>query len=101
VARRTLSGHTSIETTVAAMRAGADDVRQKPVPPLALLRWVNHGTWDPAGDPVPTATVERVQWEHVRRVVADCGGNHSRAAQLLGIGRATLRRQLRKRAPRR
>jgi transcriptional regulator of acetoin/glycerol metabolism len=31
---------------------------------------------------------------HARRVLADCGGNHSEAARRLGIGRNTLYRLL-------
>lgn len=96
-----LSGHASVEVAVLAMRAGADEVRQKPVHPRAWLRWIELGTWEADEDPVSTATAERVLWEYSRRVVSDCGGNHSEAARRLGIERATLRRQLRKRAPRR
>ncbi len=95
-----MSGYGTVEMTVAAMRAGADDVKQKPVAPRALLHWVATGTWE-GGDGSQTATAERVSWEYARRVVADCGGNHSEAARRLGIERATLRRQLRKPAPRR
>jgi propionate catabolism operon transcriptional regulator len=33
--------------------------------------------------------------EHVRRVLADCGGDQAEAAKRLGIGRTTLWRKLR------
>ena len=95
-----LSGHASIETTVTAMRAGADDVKQKPVHPRALVRWVETGTWD-RGDTSTTATEERIVWEYAHRVVAECGGNISEAARRLGVQRLTLRRRLEKSAPRR
>jgi len=38
----------------------------------------------------------RVEWEHIQRVLADCGGNVSQAARLLGIHRRSLQRKLAK-----
>ncbi|MDQ3363811.1 MAG: response regulator [Myxococcota bacterium] len=94
------SGFLCTEETVEAMRAGADDVRHKPISLRSLLKWVESGTWGDPGEHPATPTLERVQWEHARRVVSDCTGNLSEAARRLGIERATLRRTLRKRAPR-
>lgn len=97
-----MTGYASTQITVAAIRAGADDVRPKPVMPKALLRWIELGTWDTDPDDLETsATLERVQLEHVRRVVADCGGNISEAARRLGVQRLTIRRHLEKKMPRR
>jgi len=39
------------------------------------------------------------QWEHIHRVLADCGGNISEAARRLDIPRRTLQRKLKKMAP--
>ena len=47
-----------------------------------------------AGADVPT--LARVEWEHINRVLADCGGNVSQAARLLGIHRRSLQRKLAK-----
>jgi two-component system response regulator RegA len=41
-----------------------------------------------------------VEWEHIQRVLADCGGNVSQAAKLLGIHRRSLQRKLSKYPPR-
>jgi two-component system response regulator RegA len=41
-------------------------------------------------------SLARVEWEHIQRVLADCGGNLSRAARLLGIHRRSLQRKLSK-----
>jgi two-component system, response regulator RegA len=41
-------------------------------------------------------SLARVEWEHIQRVLADCGGNLSQAARLLGIHRRSLRRKLAK-----
>jgi two-component system response regulator RegA len=52
---------------------------------------------EPAEAEAPT--LARAEWEHIHRVMADCGGNVSEAARRLGIHRRSLQRKLRKRAP--
>ncbi len=42
----------------------------------------------------PLETLEAVEMAHIRRMVDACGGNRTRAAEVLGIGLATLRRRL-------
>ena len=46
------------------------------------------------GRPAPPAMLREQSRAHARRVMADCGGNHSEAARRLGIGRNTLYRLL-------
>ena len=46
-----------------------------------------------------TPSLARAEWEHIHRVLADCGGNISEAARRLGIHRRSLQRKLQKRAP--
>ena len=41
-------------------------------------------------------SLARVEWEHIQRVLADCDGNISHAARLLGIHRRSLQRKLAK-----
>ena len=41
-------------------------------------------------------SLARTEWEHINRVLADCGGNISQAARLLGIPRKSLQRKLAK-----
>jgi len=43
-----------------------------------------------------TPTLARVEWEHINRVLSDCGGNVSQAARILGIHRRSLQRKLSK-----
>jgi two-component system, response regulator RegA len=48
---------------------------------------------------IPVPTLAQAEWEHIHRILADCGGNISEAARRLGIHRRSLQRKLRKRAP--
>ena len=41
-------------------------------------------------------SVERLEWEHMQKVLADCGGNVSVAARMLNMHRRTLQRKLSK-----
>lgn len=92
-----ISGYGSVQSTVLAMRAGADDVLVKPVTWAEIVQRL-----EPEGDAeeqVRTPTLARAQWEHVHRVLADCDGNISLAARKLGMYRSTLQRWLRRNAP--
>ncbi len=53
----------------------------------------------PATD-FPAPSLARAEWEHINRVLTDCGGNISQAAQRLGLHRRTLQRKLQKFPPR-
>jgi two-component system, response regulator RegA len=43
---------------------------------------------------LPAPSLARVEWEHIQRVLGDCGGNVSQAARALGLHRRTLQRKL-------
>jgi two-component system response regulator RegA len=42
-------------------------------------------------------SLARAEWEHIQRVLTDCGGNVSQAARVLGVHRRSLQRKLSKR----
>ena len=42
-------------------------------------------------------SVNRLEWEHIQAVLAECDGNISAAARQLGMHRRTLQRKLNKR----
>jgi two-component system response regulator RegA len=93
-----LTGYGSIATALEAVRRGAFDYLTKPVDADELLRAFAERAEDVAAT-VPS--LQRVEWEHIQRVLADCGGNVSKAARLLGVHRRTLQRKLAVRPPQR
>ena len=95
-----LSGYLSVTVTMAAVKAGADVVLAKPMGAREIVRHIEEGT-TPDHDIKETPTLERVQWEHISRVVADTNGNLTHAARKLGIGRQTLQRWLQRKMPKR
>ncbi len=52
---------------------------------------------DVTEQPVP---LNRVEWEHIQRVLKECDGNISATARRLGMHRRTLQRKLQKRPSR-
>jgi two-component system response regulator RegA len=94
-----LTGYGSITTAVESVRLGAVSYLTKPVDAdeivAAFEGHVRDGT-APVPAPQPLA---RVEWEHIQRVLADCDGNVSQAARLLGIHRRSLQRKLSKNPP--
>ncbi len=93
-----LSGYLSVTVTMAAVKAGAELVLSKPFGPREIIRHLEEGT-SPEPDIYETPTLQRVEWEHINRVVADADGNLSEAARRLGIYRHTLQRRLNKKPP--
>lgn len=91
-----MSGYGSIDATVAAMRAGADDVIQKPFTTAELLQ---RAAGSPAVFDIEAPSLQRALWEHCSRVLAACGDNKSLAAKKLRMHRSRLRRILAKGPP--
>jgi two-component system response regulator RegA len=92
-----LTGYGSIATALEAVKCGADDYLSKPVDVDQILAAFS-GARQPAAATVPS--LGRVEWEHIQRVLTDCGGNVSQAAKLLGLHRRSLQRKLSKYPPR-
>lgn len=90
-----LTGYGSIATAVESMKSGATTYLTKPVDADQIVAAFR----SPGAAPAPPQTVQslaRVEWEHIQRVLADCDGNVSQAARLLGIHRRSLQRKLAK-----
>ncbi|MGE0549059.1 MAG: response regulator transcription factor [Kofleriaceae bacterium] len=91
------TAYASTEITVAAMRAGADDVVHKSgTMDEIMLRAEDPGILH--AEP-QTLSLELVEWEHVTRVVSECGGDLSEAARLLRVDRSSLQMFLGRPAP--
>ena len=85
-----LTGYGSIPTAISAMKRGADHYLSKPADAdqiLAVYENLRRALSDSPETPETVPTLARVEWEHVQRIIADCGGNISQAARLLGIHR--------------
>lgn len=98
-----LTGYGSIATAVDAMRLGAVGFLQKPVDTDGILAAFERAASPPLqpSDPDYAApTLAKVEWDHIQRVLSDCGGNVSKAARVLGMHRRTLQRKLNQYAPR-
>ncbi len=94
-----MTGYGNIANAVEAIKLGAVNYVSKPADADQLL--AAFVTNLPLRDPVqytPPSLAE-AEWEHIQRVLAECGGNISAAARLLDIPRRTLQRKLKKMAP--
>src|SRR5262245_13498181 len=88
-----LTGYGSIATAVESMKLGAVSYLTKPADADQIVAAFN-GTQPEENAEVPS--LARVEWEHIQRILTDCGGNVSKAARALGIHRRSLQRKLSK-----
>jgi two-component system, response regulator RegA len=99
-----LTGYGSIATALTATKLGVNYYLSKPADADQILSCYQRLTSanlpdesDVANREVPS--LARVEWEHIQRVLADCQGNISQAAKLLGLHRRSLQRKLAKHPP--
>jgi two-component system response regulator RegA len=96
-----LTGYASITTTVQAVKSGADDYLAKPTNVDSILaalgceQSATAATVESSVEPTPLS-VDRLEWEHIQRVLSDHEGNISSTARALSMHRRTLQRKLRK-----
>ncbi len=97
-----LTGYSSIVTAVEATKAGATNYLCKPATIDEILAAFAD---DEVEGEAPVATepisVDRLEWEHIQRVLQANDGNVSATARALGMHRRTLQRKLQKRPVRR
>lgn len=99
-----LTGYASIATTVQAIKSGADNYLAKPANVDSILSALSHvSQGEPVAEPVlpveeaSPLSLERLEWEHIQRVLAEHEGNISSTARALNMHRRTLQRKLAKR----
>jgi two-component system response regulator RegA len=95
-----LTGYASIATAVEAIRRGAVNYLAKPVDADQILRAFDPGDGPPVAPPERPLGVDRLEWEHIQRVLAEHDHNVAATARALGMHRRTLQRKLAKRPPR-
>lgn len=97
-----LTGYASIATAVAAIKLGAIQYLPKPAGVDEILAALGEVGGVELGDAdvVPAETplsVDRLEWEHIQKVLAQHEGNLSATARALKMHRRTLQRKLAKR----
>ena len=93
-----LTGYGSIASALEAVRLGAAHYLTKPadVDQILAAFAAPPGAAKDAPSLEAAPSLARVEWEHINRVLTDCGGNVSQAARVLGIHRRSLQRKLSK-----
>jgi two-component system response regulator RegA len=95
-----LTGYASIATAVEAIKRGAAHYLAKPVDLDTILDALfEHGSAVASADAIPNEplSVDRLEWEHIQRVLLEHQGNISATARALKMHRRTLQRKLGKR----
>jgi two-component system response regulator RegA len=96
-----LTGFASVATAVEAIKLGATHYLAKPADADEIVAAFSRDSGNVAvpleAKPLPLL---RLEWEHIQKVLTECGGNISETARRLGMHRRTLQRKLAKRPSR-
>ncbi|MDO8925324.1 MAG: response regulator transcription factor [Sideroxyarcus sp.] len=92
-----LTGYASIATAVEAIKLGATQYLSKPANADEIVAAFGHNASTDVRFEAQPATVERLEWEHIQRVLRENGDNISATARVLNMHRRTLQRKLAKR----
>jgi len=96
-----LTGYASIATAVEAIKMGATQYFAKPVEVDAIVAVFSSSASEApalsAQPPTDPLSVNRLEWEHIQRVLLEHEGNISATARALKMHRRTLQRKLMKR----
>jgi len=87
-----ITAYADVKLAVRALKSGASDFVTKPWDNDELIRVLKDAI-DKGNDVIP---LDKMESEHVRKVVDKCHGNISKASELLGITRQTLYAKMRK-----
>lgn len=93
-----LTGYASIATAVEAIKLGATQYLPKPADADQILTALNKIEADAEMEVTEQPmSVNRLEWEHIQKVLNEHDGNVSATARALGMHRRTLQRKLSKR----
>jgi two-component system, response regulator RegA len=93
-----LTGYASIATAVEAVKLGAVHYLTKPADIDDIVCAFGRDEGDASAPHAPRPmSVDRLEWEHIQKVLLECDGNISMTARRLGMHRRTLQRKLQKR----
>src|SRR5512143_1943349 len=92
-----LTGYASIATAVEAIKLGATQYLSKPANADEIVAAFGHNASATAPLEAQPVSVERLEWEHIQRVLHENGDNISATARVLNMHRRTLQRKLSKR----
>lgn len=90
-----LTGYASIVTAVEAIKNGATQYLPKPVDTDEILQAFEKNSAEYPSALAPPS-VERLEWEHIQRILHENNGNISATARALHMHRRTLQRKLAK-----
>lgn len=92
-----LTGYSSIHTAVEAIKLGATNYLCKPADADDILQAFGRTEGNTEANIQSTPlSVNRLEWEHIQKVLAEHDGNVSATARALGMHRRTLQRKLQK-----
>jgi len=92
-----LTGYSSIATAVTAIKRGASDYLSKPATAGdVIIALSGESRREELLKEFSPMSVERVEWEHIQKVLKENDGNISATARSLGMYRRTLQRKLAK-----
>ena len=98
-----LTGYGSICTAIDAIKLGATYYLTKPANADEIVAAFNNCEPEVEAESrnaPQSVSLNRVEWEHIQRVLAEAGGNISAAARAMNMHRRTLQRKLGKNPPR-
>ena len=95
-----LTGYASIATAVEAIKLGANNYLTKPANTdeilTALFSETSIDSAEHSTESNTPMSVNRLEWEHIQKVLAENNGNISATSRALGMHRRTLQRKLQK-----
>jgi two-component system response regulator RegA len=89
-----LTGYASIATAVEAIKLGATQYLSKPANADEIVAAFGHSATTELALSAQPTSVNRLEWEHIQRVLQENQGNISATARALNMHRRTLQRKL-------